>query len=199
MNHKPFELAAKEFVKKKLWNHGYSVKKIRYSPVDLLVGEKYFVKVLYVPGNSKELFIPPDAEYADVLAVVVHHIGGYFVQYLRLGHSNTEKFVGRSLRIREFKDFIAHDFVTSPKFAFTGGPKEKAIPKEKPGIAPDDWYSVNEIARYRLMGGKQMAEKEIRALIQSKKLKASEWGEGHAKRTLIKGENIIAALAENDI
>lgn len=198
MNQKPFELAAKEFVKRKLWSFGFSAKAIRFAPVDLIVNENFYVKVAYIDPKITRFTIPEEAKYADVLAVVFSTLGGLNVQYLRMGLENTEKMIGKEMKASELKDFIEKDFVSSPAQLFTGYRKDLKIPISEAKILADDWYSVNEIAQYHFLG-KQVPAKEIRNLIDTKQLKATQWGKGNGKRTRVKGENLLKYLAEKGI
>lgn len=197
MNQKPFELAAKQLVKRQLWSHGFSAKEVRFAPVDLVVGDHY-VKVLYSNLKDKKLFIPEEAHYADVLAVVFQTVVGAEVRYLRLGLENTEKLVGKELRMKEISDLIYKDFIESPANLFTGYRKEKEIPVQEFTLLPDEWYSVTEIAQHKLLD-KQCSKAEVRKLIDTKRLKAAQWGTGNGKRTLVKGEWIIQYLAEEGL
>ena len=200
---KHFELAGKALVQKKLWQNGYRARKIRFSPVDFIAGKpekvgRYAVKVICIDAKKGNLHIPEDAKYADVVAVVV--LFGFIapkVYWLRLGFSHTEPRVGKTYRIVDEGDLLSKDFVESPDKAFISVPKGVLIPRDRPGLISEEWYSPREISEYRFLG-RQLSSKEVKALIASKKLKATIWGTGTGQKTMVKGVWIIEYLSAID-
>lgn len=195
---KHYELAAKSLVQKKLWQYGFKARKVRFSPVDLVVenkGQTYAVKVVCYSTNEKHLSIPEEARSADVLAVVVLvPFTTALVFWLRLGFSHTEPMIGKSYKIGTEGDMIEHDFVVNPNKAFVGASKNIRVDSTTPALFPYEWYTPKEVAKYQLLG-EQVSSQKIKMLIESKKIKASVWGKGNGKRTRIKGEWILEYLA----
>ena len=196
---KHYELAAKSLAQKKLWQYGFKARKVRFSPIDLNVdhkGQQFKVKVVCYSTNEKRLHIPEGAKNADVLAVVVLvPFTTAMVFWLRLGFSHTEPMIGKSYKIGTEGDMIERDFVINPNKAFVGAVKSSGIRSTAPALLAYEWYTPQEIAKYKLLG-EQIRSQKVKALVEAKKIKASVWGKGNGKRTRIKGEWIIEYLTK---